>query len=135
MEAGGLFFERLMRMLCLWLVNQLLILTIIVFLLGSYLIGNTTEPEFWNTLSPHTSNLIFGLSLVLGLILAIPTAIFAKVNYYDMISKGFIRWTSAINLWKGEWKFFFKTFFLAWIFFGMTVLFIEILLCELYGII
>lgn len=74
------------------------------------------------------------VAAIVGLIPAFFTAKFAKDNYDDMISSGFIRWTSAINLWQGEWKFCIKTFFLSWLFYGIIFFFVAFFLCILLGL-
>ncbi len=123
-----------MRMLCLWLVNQLVMLTIIVVFVGTCIIGAITEPNYVDKMSQHTLRIITGIMVIGALLPAIFTAKFAKENYDDMISSGFIRWTSAINLWQSEWKFCIKTFFLSWIFYGVTIFFVSLIVCILLGL-
>lgn len=123
-----------MRMLCLWLVNQFILLTIIMFVVGSYVVGSIGEPNYLEKISSNTGMMILGIAAIGALLPAILTAKFAKDNYDDMISRGFIRWTSAINLWQGEWKFCIKTFFLSWIFYGVTFIFVSIIVCILLGL-
>lgn len=113
-------------MLCLWLVNQLFVLIIIAFILltwalGLVLGGSNTIQDVLNT---KTINTIMVIAAIVGFIPAIITARFAKANFDEMISSGFIRWTSSINLWQSEWKFFFKTLFLGWIFYGVIAFYI-----------
>ena len=115
-----------MKMLCLWLVNQLFVLIIIAFILltwalGLVLGGSNTIQDVLNT---KTINTIMVIAAIVGFIPAIITARFAKDNFDEMISSGFIRWTSSINLWQSEWKFFFKTLFLGWVFYGVIAFFI-----------
>ena len=113
-----------MRMLCLWLVNQFLVLIILVYFVGRIILEVVEIPDGTKLL------IILCVAVILGLILAIRTALFAKRNYYDMLSNGFIRWTSALNLWQGEWKFFFKTLILGYILYGMSIFFIGVIICA-----
>ena len=118
-----------MRMFCLWLVNQLLILIIIVSILGGLALGSVLDPSYSSRggLIKYIPTTIWIVAAIVGLIPAIITARFAKANFDEMISSGFIRCTSSINLWKSEWKFFFKTLFLGWLFYGLIVVFIELI--------
>lgn len=122
-------------MFCLWLVNQLFVLTIIVFFLGAMALGAIVGPDSSkNALSQNTATTILVIAAIVGLIPAIFTAKFAKANFDDMISSGFIRWTSSISLWQSEWKFFFKTLFLGWLFYGLIVFYIELIVCAWFGL-
>ena len=124
-----------MRMFCLWLVNQLFVLTIIVFFLGAMALGAIVGPDSSkNALSQNTATTILVIAAIVGLIPAIFTAKFAKANFDDMISSGFIRWTSSISLWQSEWKFFFKTLFLGWLFYGLIVFYFELIVCAWFGL-
>ena len=123
-----------MKMFCLWLVNQLFVLTIIVFFLGSWALGTVLGPNpTQNALSIKTGRIILIVAVIVGLILAVLTARFAKANYYEMISNGLMRWTSSISLWKSEWKFFFKTLILGWLFYGMIVFYIVLIMGVWFG--
>ena len=123
-----------MKLFFLWLVNELAVLIVIVFYLGTWALGTFVDAEKVKAISQITCTKIFIAAVIIGLIFALPTARFAKLNYGDMISRGFIRWTSALNLWKSEWKFFFKTLILAWILYALTVLLFSLTICALIGI-
>lgn len=111
-------------MFCLWLVNQLLVLTIIVLFLGLWALGAALGPNpSQDALSTKPVGTILVVAAIVGFIPAILTARFGKANFDEMISSGFMRWTSSISLWQSEWKFFFKTLFLGWLFYGMIVFF------------
>ena len=132
--AGG-HIIKVLRMFCLWLVNQLFALTIIVFFLGAMALGAVVGPDSsMDTLGHSTATSIFVVAAIVGLIPAIFTAKFAKESFDDMISSGFIRWTSSISLWQSEWKFFFKTLFLGWLFYGLIVFYIELIVCAWLGL-
>ena len=122
-----------MKMLFLWLINQLGLLTFIMFIVLPVILTEVA-PNLSDHLSQHTSRIVFGIALGGAIILAIPTAIFAKRNYYEMLSNGFLRWTSTISLWQSEWKFFFKTLFCAFFFYGITLFFGGLIVCVLLGI-
>lgn len=107
------------RMFCLWLVNQLDVLFLLCLFLGKFL-GSVLDIK-------NIPTTIWIVAAIVGLIPAIITARFAKANFDEMISSGFIRWTSSIDLWKSEWKFFFKTLFFGWLFYGLIVVFIELI--------
>ena len=111
-------------MFCLWLVNQLFALTIIVLFLGLWALGAALGPNpSQDALSTKPVGTILVVAAIVGFIPAILTARFGKANFDEMISSGFMRWTSSISLWQSEWKFFFKTLFLGWLFYGMIVFF------------
>ena len=135
MVAGGVKNYKLMRMFCLWLVNQLFVLTIIVAILEGWLLSAILDPSYSTRggLISHIPTTVWIVAAIVGLIPAILTARFAKANFDEMISSGFMRWTSTISLWKSEWKFFFKTLFFGWLFYCVIVLFIEILIGALFG--
>ena len=122
-------------MLFLWLINQLGLLTFIMFMVLA-VINSEVDPnsEHLKAMSQHTSMIVFGIAFGGAIILAIPTAIFAKRNYYEMLSNGFLRWTSTIALWQSEWKFFFKTLFCAFLFYGITLFLGGNIVCALLGI-
>ena len=104
--------------------NQLFALTIIVFLLGEWALGTVLgSNKIQDVFSTETLNSIMIVAAIVGFILAILTAIFAKANFDEMISSGFMRWTSSIGLWQSEWKYFFKTLFLGWLFYGQLIFF------------
>ena len=121
-----------MKMLCLWLVNHLFLLTIIVLVVGTNVLS-AIDPHV-EKMNRHTVRVIFGIVAIIGLLPAILTAKFAKNNYNEMISSGFIRWTSAISLWQSEWKYFFKTLFLAWVFYSLFILYIALIVCVWLGL-
>lgn len=120
-------------MLFLWLINQLGLLTFIMCIVLLIILGEVA-PNSSDHLSQHTSRIVFGIAFGGAIILAIPTAIFAKRNYYEMLSNGFLRWTSTISLWQSEWKFFFKTLFCAFLFYGITLFLGGNIACALLGI-
>lgn len=120
-------------MLFLWLINQLGLLTFIMFIVLSIILTEVA-PNSSDALSQHTTRIVFGIAFGGAIILAIPTAIFAKRNYYEMLSNGFLRWTSTISLWQSEWKFFFKTLFCAFFFYGITLFLGGNIVCVLLGI-
>ena len=122
-----------MKMFCLWLVNQLFGLTIIVFFLGSMALGSVLGPDSGESMNPQTSTTVLIVAAIVGLIPAIFTAKFAKENFDEMLSSGFIRWTSTLSLWQSEWKFFFKTLFWGWLCYGSIVFFIELIVCVWLG--
>lgn len=133
--AGGCKNNKLMKMFCLWLVNQLFALTIIVFILGLLALGAVLDPSYSSRggFIKYIPTTVWVVAAIVGLIPAILTARFAKANFDEMISSGFMRWTSTISLWKSEWKFFFKTLFLGWLFYSIIVFFIELILGALFG--
>ena len=118
-----------MKMFRLWLVNQLGILALLVTIGGAMTLGALLKSHPMEPLTNHTRTILLVISAVVSIIPSILTAKFAKNNYDEMISSGFIRWTSSINLWKGEWKFFFKTLIVAFLFYGAIVLFLGISFC------
>lgn len=120
-------------MLCLWLVNHLFLLTIIVFVVGTNVLS-AIEPHCIEKMNRHTVSVILGIVTIIALLPAILTAKFAKNNYNEMISSGFIRWTSAISLWQSEWKYSIKTFFLSWVFYGLTFLFATLIVRIWFGL-
>lgn len=124
-----------MKMFCLWLVNQLFGLTVIVFFLGFMTLGSVLgpNPDFGGPMNAQTRTIILIIAAVVGLIPAIFTAKFAKDNFDEMLSSGFIRWTSTLRLWESEWKFFFKTLFLGWLCYGSIVFFLELIICVWLG--
>lgn len=123
-----------MKMLCLWLVNHLFALTIFVYILGGWALGTVLGPNTsLDVVSTKTFGTIMIVAVIVGLILAILTARFAKANYYEMLSSGFMRWTSSISLWQSEWKFFFKTLLFGLLFYGEIVFFVGLIVCAWLG--
>ena len=67
-----------MRMFCLWLVNQLLILIIIVSILGGLALGSVLDPSYSSRggLIKYIPTTIWIVAAIVGLIPAIITARF-----------------------------------------------------------
>lgn len=124
-----------MKMFFLWLVNNLLVLTLFFLYLGTEALAQVepSDDALLEALNSHGVTFIV-VAAIAGLFPAIFTAKFAKANFGDMMSSGFIRWTSSFNLWKSEWAFFFKTLFVAWFSYGMIVFFIELIVCVWLGL-
>lgn len=122
-----------MKMFCLWLVNQLFVLTIIVIFLGFMALGSVLGPDSGGPVNPQTRTTILIVAAIAGLIPAFFTAKFAKDNFDEMLSSGFIRWTSTLSLWQSEWKFYFKTLFWGWLCYGSIVFFLELIVCAWLG--